>query len=362
MRIALVHDWLLAKRGGEKVLAELCSMFPESPIYTLIYIEKYTMPIFKNRKIYTSLCQKFPFIKKYYRYLLPLYPVLIEQFNLHNYDLVISLNHCVAKGIITPLNCHHISYCFTPMRYIWDQYWQYFPKQNLYTTITKAYFLNYLRIWDVSSSNRVDSFIAISKFVASRIAKYYNRSAEIIYPPVDTEFFTPSNEESNYFLIVSALVPYKNIHIAIEAFNELKYPLKIIGSGPQKRFLKKIANNNIEFINWVDDNTIKSYYRNCKALILPSEEDFGLVSLEAQACGKPVITLAKGGGIETIIPQKTGISFNNASKYDIINALKEFEKINFDKNLIRKHAENFSKEKFKENFLLFIKNIEKKIL
>jgi glycosyltransferase involved in cell wall biosynthesis len=354
MKVALVHDWLLAKRGGEKVLAELCDLFPEAPIYTLIYLENDTMQIFKSKRIYTSICQKFPFIKKYYRYLLPFYPTIIEQFNLSNYDIVISLSHCVAKGVITPPHCYHISYCFTPMRYIWDQYWQYFPKNSIYNILTKSFIFNYLRIWDVISSQRVNLFIAISNFVASRIKKYYNREAKVVYPPIDTRFFVPSNDESNFFLIVSALVPYKNIRIAIEAFNEVNLPLKIIGQGPQKRLLKKIARKNIEFIDWVNDEKLKNYYQNCRALIIPNEEDFGLVSLEAQACGKPVIVYSKGGALETIIQGQTGLVFGNASKYDIINTLKDFEKIHFDKSLIRKHAENFSRDSFRNEFTKLI--------
>lgn len=351
MKIALVHDWLLAKRGGEKVLKELSSLFPEAPIYTLIYKKKLADSYFSSRKIITSLCQKFPLITKYYRYLLPIYPILIEQFDLRGYDVIISTHHCVAKGVIVPQETTHFSYCFTPMRYIWDQYWQYFPTKRLFHFLTKSLIFNYLRIWDVISANRVDKFIAISEFVAKRIKKYYGRTAEIIYPPVDIDFFTPSNKEGNFYLIVSALVPYKNITIAIEAFNELKMPLKIIGSGPEKKKLMKMAKENIEFLGWVDDDRLKENYQKCKALILPCEEDFGMVAVEVQACGRPAIVYEKSGAMETIIPDKTGLYFKNSSKNDIIQIIKKFEDMKFSKEEVRNNAEKFSRKIFKERIL-----------
>lgn len=351
MKIALVHDWLLAQRGGEKVLAELSQFFPEAPIYTLIYKEKLAAPVFARKTIHTSFAQKIPLVHKYYRYLLPFYPAMIEQFDLRDFDIVLSLNHCVAKGVIVPVSTLHISYCFTPMRYIWDQYWQYFSHHPFYQFISKSFIFNYLRIWDITSANRVDKFLAISQFVAQRIQKYYRREATVIYPPVDTEFFTPSNDTSDFFLIVSALVPYKNIDIAIQAFNEAGLPLKIIGNGPEKSRLKRIAKANIEFIGWVEDAVLRDYYRKCKALILPSEEDFGMVAVEAQACGKPVIIYEKGGAIETIVPQQTGISFKNINKNGIINTLNTFSQMAFSPEIIRKHSEKFSKTIFQEKIM-----------
>jgi len=361
MKIALVHDWLLAQRGGEKVLAELTTIFPDAPIYTLLYKEKYADALFKNKKIYTSLAQKLPFVQKYYRYLLPVYPTLIERFKVKDYDVVLSLNHCVAKGVLVGSSTHHICYCFTPMRYLWDQYDRYFGKHPVKRFFVETFLFKYLRKWDVASAARVNEYLAISQFVADRIKEYYRRDAVIIHPPVNTEFFTPDTKPSeDFFLIVSALVPYKNIDVAIEAFNETGHKLKIIGKGPERTRLHKLAKQNIEFIEWVDETTLRTYYRKCIALVLPSEEEFGIVVGEAQACGKPVIISKKGGALDAIIPRKTGIYFESITKSAIIEALNEFFRTTFSSELIRKHSENFSKALFKENIEHFIATHVKK--
>ncbi len=369
MRVAIIHDWLTGMRGGEKCLEIFCELFPDADIYTLFYIKGKLSEKIESMNIKSSFLQKFPFIENFYRYYLPLFPTAIEQFDLRDYNLIISSSHCVAKGVIPPKYALHICYCYTPMRYIWDMYYTYFPSNlNPLSRILIPIFSNYLRIWDIISANRVNKFIGISKNVAERIKRIYNRKAEVIYPPVDCSFFKPGNNSSDYYLIVSALSPYKRLDIAIEAFNRLEYPLKIIGEGPEKKRLKFIAKSNIEFLGWVDDYELLNYYRGCKGLIFPGEEDFGIVLLEAQAVGKPVIAYGKGGALENVrgiyppyISMKdyssySGIFFNEDTSDSLIKAIEYFESISecFNKEDIRNNALRFDKTIFKNRIKEFI--------
>ncbi|MFH1704353.1 MAG: glycosyltransferase, partial [Nitrospirota bacterium] len=286
MKVAIVHDWLTGMRGGERCLEVFCELFPQAHLYTLLHVPKSTSPLIEQMPIRTSFIQNLPFSKKAYRKYLPLFPMAVESFSLKGYDLILSCSHCVAKGAIPPPDALHISYILTPMRYAWDMYEEYFMgKRNRMILL----FIHYLRIWDVTASQRVDHFLCISKHVANRIKKFYRREAEVIHPPVDIKRFKLQNKKEDFFLIVSSFVPYKKINLAVEAFNRLGHPLKIIGAGPERKRLSAMAKSNVQFLGWQSDEVVADYYSQCRALIFPGEEDFGIVPLEAMASGKPVI-------------------------------------------------------------------------
>jgi glycosyltransferase involved in cell wall biosynthesis len=363
LKVAFVHDWLTGMRGGEKVLEALLKLYPQADLYTLLHNPGSVSPFIENRKIYTSFVNNLPLKSNRYRNYLPLFPTAIEMFNFKNYDLIISTSHCVAKGIRTPPTTMHISYIHSPMRYIWDMYDDYFPTEKLgyFSKMIIPLFSNYLRIWDVTSSNRVDFFIANSKHVANRIWKYYRREATVITPPVDTEFSEISEKRANYYVIISALVPYKRIDLAIQVFNELGLELLVIGNGPERKQLQKTAKNNIIFLDWLPSQNLIEYYSSCKALIFPGEEDFGIVPVETQLCGRPVIAYRRGGVLESVIGfdgnnenECSGVFFNEQTVDSLKNALKQFERINWDSKFIRNHAMRFSKERFIATMQKFI--------
>jgi glycosyltransferase involved in cell wall biosynthesis len=391
MKVAIIHDWLTGMRGGEKCLEVFCEIFPDADLYTLIHIPGSVSKTIENRNIKTSFIQNLPFTKKHYRSFLPLFPSVIESFNLKGYDLILSSSHCVAKGIIPPPDVPHISYIYTPMRYVWDLYQDYFGEERVGWLSKKAIGIlaHYLRMWDAASSNRVDYFAAISHHVAKRVEKYYRRNADVIYPPVDCDKFSLSEippyppflkgGEGGFYLIVSAFAPYKRLDIAIEAFNRIDFKLKIIGDGQDEKRLRGLAKSNIEFLGWQGDNILREYYAKCKALIFPGEEDFGIVPLEAMASGKPVIAYGKGGALETVIPinppfppfnkggkggiisqqsavSPTGIFFHEQTPESLIEAVKYFEENQnrFDKSSIRNHALKFDRAIFKEKIRSYI--------
>ena len=366
LKTAIIHDWLTGMRGGEKVLEMIIELLPHADIYTLVHNMGTVSRLIEGRPIVTSFIDRLPFKKNHHAYYLPLFPTAIEMFDLKKYDFIFSTSHCVAKGIRTPPTAVHISYVHSPMRYVWDMYEEYFAPQrlNFFSRKIIPLWANYLRMWDVTSSNRVDEFIANSQHVARRISKYYRRNAEVIYPPVDTSLYQISKNTGDYFLIVSALVPYKRIDLAIHACNKLKQPLVIIGEGPEKSFLKKIAGKTITFIGWQPAETLVNYYTECIALLFPGEEDFGITPVEAQACGKPVIAYARGGALETVIgyngtnEQKcSGIFFREQSESSLAETLDIFNKLSWDREFIRNNSERFSEERFKSEISAFVKKI-----
>ena len=355
LKIALVHEWLVSMRGGEKVFEVFCEMFPQADVFTLVHNRGEVSKIIEDHPIKTSFVNRLPWKKSRYNYYLPLFPAAIEKFDLTGYDLIISSSHCVAKGIIPSPHALHISYIHTPMRYVWDMYQEYFGKDKIGSVQRKVipFIANYLRTWDVASSNRADFFIANSRHVAKRIWRFYRRQADVIYPPVDTHLYPLSLKNDGYFLITSALVPYKKIDLAVEVFNELKEPLLIIGEGPEKSRLEEMAKENIRFLGWVPTNELKSYFANCRALIFPGEEDFGIVPVEAQSCGKPVIAYKKGGALETIIGDQqsasgkiTGIFFPEQSTESMLQAMLQFDSIKWDHEFIHQRAQEFSRPRF----------------
>lgn len=358
-KIAIVHDWLTNFGGAEKVVLKLHEMFPEAPIYTLVYNKKIMEKYFKGIDIRTSFIQKMPFGVKMYKSYLPLMPLAIEQFDLSEYDIIISSSWCVAKGVNVKADTKHICYCHTPMRYAWDLYHEY-NKGNIIKRSIIAQMMHKLRMWDYISSNRVDYFIANSKNIANRINKHYRREAEVIYPPIDNFFFENVKSETNdngYYLLITRLVPYKKADLIVEAFNELGLPLVVIGNGPEKEKIVKSAKSNITFKQDLTDEEVKSHYDNCKAFIFMAEEDFGMVMAEAEACGKPVIAYSKGGAAE-IVTEETGILVNEQTKEALKEAVLKMEKSykNFDSNKIRKEAEKFNEK----NFIEKIKRIVEK--
>ncbi len=358
MRVALIHDWLNGMRGGEKILEVLCELFPAAPIYTLLYEPREIHPsISGGRIIHTSWLQRWAITRKNYRKLLPLLPSAVEKFPLDAYDVVISSSHCVANGVRAASGACHISYCHTPMRYLWDLQEEYFGR-NSAKRMLLAPVLSSLRRWDVRAAGRVKHFIANSRFVAERIQRIYGRDSEVIHPPVDTSFFTPDSRDKavgDYFLLVSALVPYKKVELVLETFRRIKDRLVIIGTGPGERALRRKAPANAEFLGWADQETLRRYYRGCRALLFPQKEDFGIVPLEAQACGRPVIAFSQGGALETIVPS-TGIFFAEQTPLGLQDAIQEFKRVehNFDPVAVRTHALAFDKKEFREKLRNFI--------
>ncbi len=350
-RVALVHDWLTGMRGGEMVIEELCRMFPEADLFTLIHIPGRVSKLIENRRISESPIAKLPLGRRWFRCYLPLFPMAIESFDLNGYDLVISTSHCVAKGVIPAPNALHVAYIHTPMRYVWDLRSDYIgaKRLNLPARAIAGIVAHYLRSWDVSSAARVDEFVANSNWVSSRIKKYYRRDASVVYPPVSIERFSPGSGGGGYFLIVSALVPYKRVDIAVEAFSRLRKKLVVVGDGPERRRLKHLAGSNVKFTGSVSPEELVELYRNSEALIYPGIEDFGIVLVEAQACGRPVIAFKGGGALETVITdgdKPTGVFFNEQSSQSLIDTLTDFEPRRYDPAVIRLNAERFKRERF----------------
>jgi glycosyltransferase involved in cell wall biosynthesis len=356
LKTALIHDWLVSMRGGEKVLEVFCQLYPSAPLYTLVHRPGTVTPIIEQRKIHTSMIQNLPLGTKYYQRYLPLFPTAIERFDLKNYDVIFSTSHAVAKGVRSSSRALHICYCFTPMRYIWDQYEQYFGngRASWLTRTAMRMSLAYLRAWDVSSSDRVNYFIADSRTVQERIKRIYGRDSDVIYPPVDVERFSVAGIDDGFFLIVSALVPYKRIDLAVEAFNRNGERLVIIGTGSEEQQLKAMAKKNIEFLGWQSDEEVKKHYERCRALIFPGEEDFGIVPVEAMACGKPVIAYAKGGATETVMDRETGVYFHERTPDDLNRALTTLNQLRLDPQKIRAHALQFGKENFVRSIQKYI--------
>lgn len=375
MRVALIHDHLAQDGGAEKVLKVFSDMFPDAPIYTLLYEKKNADKYFKNRRIETSIIQRLPGGIKHYQWYLPFMPMAVEFFDLKDFDLVISDASAFAKGVITSPETLHICYCHTPTRYLWSDTHQYINelKYNKYFKKIISLVLNYIRVWDRAAADRVDVFVANSKAVQKRIKKYYKADSTVIYPPVDIDKFNikkipPApftkggvNEngglEDEYFLIGGRLAPYKRVDIVIEAFKKSDKKLKVFGDGVDLERLKKIAggNKNIEFLGRVSDEEMAELYKKCLAFINPQEEDFGITVVESMASGRPVIAYKKGGATETVIEGKTGIFFNEQTAESLIEAVNKFKGEDFNSQDIRARAEQFSAERFKREAEEFIR-------
>jgi len=360
MKTALVYDWLVTIGGGEKTLDAITELYP-SPLYTLVHDPiKMQNTSFAHNEVHTSFLQKMPFSKRGYRYYLPLFPLAIEQFDLSEYEVVISTSHAVAKGALTQAKQLHLCYCFTPMRYAWDLSHHYLSRLPPVQKVLAQCAMHYLRNWDTSSLNRVDYFAAISHYIARRIQKVYGRSSEVIYPPVDTHLIELNEKKEDFFVTASRMVPYKNIDLIVDAFSHMpNHHLVVIGDGPEWNQIKKKASKNIEIVGYQTDQSLRNYIKKAKGFVFAAEEDFGIVVVEAQAAGTPVIALGKGGALETVIDQKTGVFFKEPCITDLIDAVERFTNIEFDPLLIHTHAQQFSKERFKKEFNHFVqKKIE----
>lgn len=354
MKVAIIHDWLTIYGGAESIIRILHEMFPEAPIYTTVYNRENMPDDFRKMDIRTSFIQKFPFAKKKYTSYLPWMPRAFEEFDLSEYDLVISSNTSCSKGVLTGANTFHICYCNTPMRYGWDFYHEYKSAKSplMQKIISKQ--MHKIRMWDRLSADRVDTFIANSYNVARRIGKHYRRDSKVIYPPVRTHMFQKSNKTEDFYLVVSRLVPYKRIDLVAEAFTKLGLNLVIIGDGSEYKNIEEKAGSNVKMLGRVDDDVVLDYMMRCKAFLFPGEEDFGITPIEAQACGKPVIAYGKGGALETVQADKTGVFFDQQTVESVVSAVRRFESMEFDADEIREHSEQFSEERFRKELKEFI--------
>jgi glycosyltransferase involved in cell wall biosynthesis len=353
VKVALVHDWLTGMRGGEKVLEMLCERYPDAELFTLLHVPGSVSPVIERLTIHTSALQRLPGIRRYYRECLPLFPKLIEQFDLTRFDLVLSTSHCVAKSALAAPNAVHICYCLTPMRYAWDQFDAYFGADRIGrpASAVMRVVMGRLARWDQRTAARANRYVAISHYVAGRIRRYYNREATVVYPPVDTEFFHPDSAvPGRHALIVSALVPYKRLDLAIDACRIAGVPLKIVGDGPDRSRLERQArpdgNSDVQFLGRRSNEEVRELYRHAAVVMLPGEEDFGIVPLEAQACGRPVVAYARGGALETIVPEQTGLLVEDASPAAFADAIHRAIDRPFDPTAIRRHAERFGRARF----------------
>lgn len=360
MKVALVYDRVNKWGGAERVLLALHKIFPEAPLYTSVYNKK-TAKWAESFDIKTSFLQSFPLAKSYHELYALLMPIAFESFNFDKYDLVISVTSEAAKGIITKPGTVHICYCLTPTRYLWSGYEDYFKNPVLRLFSKPA--VSYLRSWDKIASQRPDKYISISTAVKNRMLKYYDKDSEIIYPPLQIEINNQksiiNNKNAGYFLVVSRLVYYKRVDIAVKAFNKLGFPLKIIGTGSEEESLKKQANSNIEFLKNLTDEKLSFYYKNSKALIFPGLEDFGLAMVEAQSFGKPVIAFRGGGALDIIKEGVTGEFFESQTHESLIKALEKFNNKSYNSSLCKENSLRFSFENFKSRLLNIIsqKNI-----
>jgi glycosyltransferase involved in cell wall biosynthesis len=374
VKTAIVHDWLVTYAGAERALEQILSLYPEADLYSLVdFIPQDQRAFIRNKKVKTSFLQSFPFAKKKYRSYLPFMPLAIEQFDLSAYDLVISSSHAVAKGVLTHDRQLHVCYCYTPIRYAWDLREQYLHESGLdrgLKGMIARMVLDYVRRWDLTSAKRVDHYIAISNYIAQRIKRAYGKEAAVIYPPVDIDTFVPSTKKEGYYLTASRMVPYKKVRLLVESFSRMPdKKLVVIGDGPDYAKIRSVAGKNIELLGYQPSSVLKEYMQKARAFVYAAEEDFGIVTVEAQACGTPVIAFGRGGSLETVNPvemgansgrntemKPTGLFFYEQTADALQEAVQRFEKSRdvFDAQNLRKNAERFGHERFKKEFKAYV--------
>lgn len=354
--IAIVHEWLTSMRGGEKCVEALCEMFPRATLFTLVHVSGSVSPTIERMSIRTSFIQNLPMAGTRYRHYLPLFPTAIERLDLSEFDLVISSHHCVAKGVRTRPDALHVCYCHTPMRYIWDQYDEYFGpgRAGMLTRAGMRMAVGYLRRWDIRTATRPHFFIANSENVRQRINVLYGRDADVIHPPVHTDRFTLTPRTDGYFLVVSAFVPYKRIDLAIEACKQTNDRLIVVGDGPENARLRLLSGPKTEFLGWVENNRLAELYAGCSAVLFPGIEDFGIVPVEAMAAGKPVLAYAKGGALETVKHGETGILFREQTVSSLVNAIILSRQTRFSPEKLRAFAVTFDVSEYKEKMMGYL--------
>jgi len=359
-KVAVVHEWLASCDGSEKVVQQILNIYPHAHLYSLVdFLPAHQRAFIQDKLVTTSFIQQLPLARRFFRSYLPLMPIAVEQFDLSAYDLIISSHHAVAKGVITRPDQLHICYIHTPLRYGWEFQHQYLRHAKLEKGV-KSWFiravLHYLRLWDVMSANRVDRYVANSRYVARRVEKNYRRSADIIYPPVDTQRFVADTKRDDFYLTVSRFVPYKRLDLIVDAFNQLGLSLVVIGDGDSRSALEQMAKPNIRFLGRQSDAVVEDYMQRCRGFIFASEEDFGITPVEAQAAGAPVIAYAKGGQAETVVHGKTGLLFLEQTVESLVASVRELHsrETRFDPKVLRVHAENFSAPCFRARFESFV--------
>lgn len=362
LSIALVHEWLTTLGGSDRVLLALHELFPRAPVYTSLYAPHRLPAPFRAMNVHTTWLQLLPGAVDRHRMLVPLMPLAFRSLDLRGVQVVLTSSHACAKGVRVDPDAVHICYCHTPMRYAWDLDSEYVRAMPPLARPAARATLSWLRRWDRGAAQRVDHFIANSQFVADRIRRHYGRESTVIHPPVDVGFFTPDGNSAQqrhnpFFLVVSRLVPYKRVDLAVEAFNLLGWPLVVVGDGPEAPRVRAMARTNVELVGEVSDEELRNYYRRCCALVFPGEEDFGIVPVEAQACGRPVIAYGRGGALETVVPGRTGVFFREQTVDALVNTIRSFDPRTFDPAQIRRHAEGFSLRTFQERIAAFVDNI-----
>ena len=366
-RVALVHDWLTGMRGGEKVLEAIAELFPAATIASLLHVRGSVSPLLERQSGRRSFVQWLPASGRLYRQYLPLFPTAIEQFDFDDCDLVISTSHCAAKSVVVPARARHICYCHSPMRYAWDQFDSYFGPDQVGPLRSKLLrpVLARMARWDRDTAGRVDRYVANSHYVAGRIGRYYNRRSSVVHPPVDTAFYTPdpAGNPEPFFLAVSALVPYKRLDTAIRAVARAGGSLTVVGRGPEEARLGDVARSagaNVTFSGWLSNEEIRDLYRRCRAVLMPGVEDFGMVPVEAQACGRPIVALAEGGALDSVVDGVTGILVREPSVDAFADALDAITRRTFDPHVIRRHAESFGKERFQREFKEIVDSVSRR--
>jgi glycosyltransferase involved in cell wall biosynthesis len=354
MKIAIVHYWLIAMRGGEKVLESLCRLYPDADIFTHVYDPAAISDTIKAHRIQTSFIARLPFAARNYKRYLPLMPLALEQFDLRGYDLIISSESGPAKGIIPPPGALHICYCHSPMRYVWNMFHDYRESSGMLTRLLMPPLSHYIRNWDVVSTTRVHSFVANSRAVAQRLRTYYRRDAKVIYPPVAVEDFEPTEAVGDFWLMAGELVPYKRPELAVEAFNRSGRKLVVIGGGEMLAKLRAIAKSNVSILGPQPFEALKRSYARCRALIFPGEEDFGIVPVEAMASGRPVIAYGRGGATESVVDGNTGVFFERQTVEDILAAIERCEALQLDPAASVARASEFNKERFASQMKAYV--------
>jgi glycosyltransferase involved in cell wall biosynthesis len=352
-RLAIVHDWLTGMRGGEKVLEAVCAIYPQADLFTLLHVPGSVSPAIERHRIRTSFIQRLPWASRLYRHYLPLFPAAVESFNLDGYEAVISVSHCAAKAVLVTPPRRHLCYCLTPMRYAWDQFDAYFGTERVGRVGSALLrpILASLARWDAATADRAGAYVGISRYVARRIARYYSREARVVYPPVDTAFFTPADvHRQGHALVVSALVPYKRVDVAITACRLAGVPVRVVGDGPELSSLQTLADASVTFLGRLPDEEVRREYRQAATVLLPGIEDFGIVPLEAQACGTPVVALADGGALETVVDGVTGALVRDAGAEAFAEGILRVIAGPVDSAAVRRHAERFGRERFDAEF------------